>query len=267
MNINMMRVGVLAFVGLMLVPGFGSATTQPPPRISVDELTKQFRTIIFGSEFKGFKPLDRIKKWNGPLRVTVKAYGEVSELGSNSNSTLKLKQERVNPRHLKYIRKHLRVLADLTGLVTEDVKNTGKPANFEIKIVPRDQLTNPNLVAVDPKLLRRLGGQGGCYFLMWHSEMRGIIDRVVIVVNSDRIDARIEHCLLEEMTQSLGMPNDAGFPWTSIFSNEGFITSLTRADRIMIKTLYDPRLKPAMDREEAMGMARKIIGELDRSLP
>ena len=262
-----MRAGVLAFVGLMLVSNFVWATTHSPPAPSVDELTKQFHAIIFGSEFKGFKPLERIKKWNGPLRVTVKTYGEVSERDSNNNPTLKLKQKRVNPQHLKHIRKHLKALADLTGLATEDVRNTDKPANFEIKIVPRNQLTNPNLVAVDPKLLRRLGGQGGCYFLMWHSEGQGTIDRVVIVVNSDRIDARIEHCLLEEMTQSLGLPNDAGSPWTSIFSNEGFITSLTRADRIMVKTLYDPRLKPAMDREEAMEVARKIIGELDRSLP
>lgn len=267
MYTKMMRVGIMVLVGLLLVSGSSRAATSGPPAPSVDELTNQFRAIIFGTEFRGFKPLNRIKKWNGPLRVTVKAYGEVSERDSDNTSTLKLKQVRVNPQHLKHIQKHLETLAALTGLETEDVKNTNKSTNFEIKIVPRNQLINPNLVAVDPILLRRLGGQGGCYFLMWHSEKLGVIDRVVIVVNSDRIDARIEHCLLEEMTQSLGLPNDAGSPWTSIFSNEGYITSLTRADRIMIKTLYDPRLKPAMDREEAMVMARKIIGELDRSMP
>jgi len=259
--------GVLAVVGLMFSTGSVGAVGSGPPAPSVDELTNQFRAIVFGSEFKEFKPLNRIKKWGAPLRVTVKAYEEISEPGPNNSSTLKLKQKQVNPQHLKYIRKHLNTLVALTGLATEDVKNSHEPANFEIKIVPRTQLTNPNLVDADPKLLRRLGGQGGCYFLMWHNEGSGLIDRVAIVVNADRIDARTEHCLLEEMTQSLGLPNDINSNWTSIFSNRGYISTLTRSDKILIKTLYDPRLKPAMKRDKAMKIARKIIGELDRSMP
>ena len=262
-----MHAGILTFVGLMLISCPVRAETSDLPTPSVDELTRQFRSVVFGTEFSGFDALTRIKKWTSPLRVTVKAYGEISEPDSGGSPTLKLKQQRVNPLHLKHIQKHLETLVKLTGLTTEDVKNSDELANFEIKIVPRSQLTNPNLVAVDPKLLRRLGGQGGCYFLMWHNEGQGVIDRVVIVVNADRIQSRTEHCLLEEMTQSLGLPNDTASAWTSIFSNEGFVTTLTRADKIIIKTLYDPRLKPAMEREEAMALARRIIGELDHSLP
>ena len=128
-------------------------------------------------------------------------------------------------------------------------------------------MTNPSLAKVDRKLLRRLGGQGGCYFLMWSDERSGQIKKAVIVVNSDRLMPRINHCLLEEMTQSLGLPNDTNLPWASIFSDSGRITTLARSDKILIKTLYDPRLRPAMGVDEAMILARKIIGELDRSMP
>ncbi len=263
----MMRLGIMILAGLILAPCSGYAEPSGATNPSVDELTVQFRSIVFGTEFKGFKALDRIKKWNSPLRIVVKAYGEISTPDSDGNTSLKLQQKRVDPLYLQYIQRHLETLVSLTNLRTEDVKDTDEPPNFEIKIVPRSQLTNPNLVAVGAKLLRRLGGQGGCYFLMWHNQEQGLIDRVVIVVNADRIKSRTEHCLLEEMTQSLGLPNDTDSAWTSIFSNEGHITSLTRSDRIMIKALYDPRLKPSMEREEAMKIARRIIGELNRTMP
>jgi hypothetical protein len=246
----------------------GSAdVTRPITRPSVDELTRQFRAIVFGTEFKEFKASGRIKKWTQPLRVTIKSYDEVKGNNSKGEVVVKLKQVRVKPSHLASVQQNLNALVNLTGLQTENANEYGSPANFEIKIVPRDQLTNPNLAKVDPKLLRRLGMQGGCYFLMWHNEDQGQIEKATIVVNADRIELRTQHCLLEEMAQSLGFPNDTDMAWASIFSNEGYISSLTRSDRIIIRALYDRRLKLAMEREEAMILVRKIIGELDRTEP
>jgi len=102
---------------------------------------------------------------------------------------------------------------------------------------------------------------------MWHNQTQGMIDRVMIIVNGDRILPRTDHCLLEEMTQGLGLPNDIGHDRASIFSNDGIATSLSRSDRIMIRTLYDPRMKPAMPRKIALALARTIIGELNRTMP
>ncbi len=264
----MTRLTVLVLACTVAVVGLARAVEYQAPKPSVDELTRQFEAIVFGSEFKGLKPFNRIKKWVAPLRVAVKSYDETSMMEAEGNAVLSLRQKEVDPVHLSYVQKHLTTLVGLTGLITEDYKAADDVANLTIKIVPRGQLTNPNLIKdISPALIRRLGGQGGCYFLMWHNENTGHIERAEIVVNADRISVRTDHCLLEEMTQSLGLPNDTASNWTTIFSNEGQITSLTRSDQIMIKTLYDPRLNAGMARHSAMEIARKIIGENDRKMP
>ena len=241
----------------------GAAAMHP----SVDEMVKQFGAVVFKSEFKGVKALTGIKKWSEPLRVVIKTYGDSFVENADGTKTRQLKQRRVKRLHFDYIQKHLNALTSLTGIKTEDVKKTQNSANFVINFVPQIHMTNPSLAQVDKKLLRRLGGLGGCYFLMWSDERSGLIKKAVIVVNSDRLMTRINHCLLEEMTQSLGLPNDTNMPWPSIFSNSGRITSLSRSDKILIKALYDPRMRPAMGVDDAMILARKIIGELDRTMP
>ncbi len=39
------------------------------------------------------------------------------------------------------------------------------------------------------------------------------------------------------------------------------VFELTEADKILLRTLYDPRLKPGMTKAEAMPIARQIIAE------
>jgi len=135
-----MRFGVLILVWVALSSGWVRADGASVVIPSVDELATQFDHIVFGTEFQGFKPHTKIKKWAGPLRVIVEAYQETSEVDSKGVSSLKLKQKQINPVLLRYIQKHLRSLVAVTGLTTEDVKKSKRPANFIIKIVPRDQL-------------------------------------------------------------------------------------------------------------------------------
>jgi len=260
----MNRVG---FLIVMIWPHVTLAGPLSVDRLSVDEMTTQFEKVVFGSEFQGFTALSRVNKWRGPLRVEVRSYQEIRDVNGAGQTVLKLEQVGVEPRHLSHIQHNLNVLAGLTGLHTENVLQTGSPANFQIKIVPRSQLANPQLADVDPKLLRKLASQGGCYFLIWHDDTAGLIEKTVIVANSDRTNVRMAHCLLEEMTQSLGFPNDVDLPVPSIFSNNAQIVELTRADQILIKTLYNPALRPAMKRTDAVKLARTIIRELDRWMP
>jgi hypothetical protein len=271
-----MRMHVLILVCLLFTSSLVEAVEYRTLKPSVDEMTRQFEAVVFGTEFQNRSRITRIKKWVGPLRVAVKTYIDVP--GKDDAAKLKFQQIAVNPIHLAYVQKHLSTLARLTGLETEDFKTTQKSANYTIKIVPGTRLTDPDLVkAVNPKLLRKVGAQGGCYFLTWHNDDTGHIERVEIIVNADRSNVKTEHCLLEEMAQSLGLFNDVRSDWNTIFSNTDpihsrsssnqVIVSLPRPDRIIIKALYDRRLKPDMEREKVMALARKIIGEIDRTMP
>ena len=115
---------------------------------------------------------------------------------------------------------------------------------------------------VDASLVNRLAAPRGCYFLSWKKPPSRII-KSVVVVNKDRDDSGINHCLLEELTQSLGLPNDSDMMRPSLFSDRDRLYELSPTDTILLRTLYDPRMKPGLPRTAALAVARKIMAELD----
>jgi len=242
----------------------GAGNTKAPP--SVDKLVQYFDTVIFQSEFKTAKPSAIIKKWTGPLRVAIRSFDEIT-VEKDGREVPRLKQVKVKKPHIRFIQKHLNSLIKATGLKTEDAKKSDKPSNFIINFVPRRQMGNPHLAKANPKLLKRMAAEGGCFFLLWADRTSGNISRAVIVVNSERLLIRINHCLLEEMIQSLGLPNDSNMISPSIFSDRSRRTDLTRTDLIILKTLYDSRMKVGMAKEKALALARGIIAELNASMP
>ena len=64
----------------------------------------------------------------------------------------------------------------------------------------------------------------------------------------------------------VGLPNDACHYRPSLFCEADRVFALTPADRILLRTLYDPRLSAGMAREEALPIVRIIVGELMPSL-
>lgn len=234
--------------------------------LSLDELVEYFDSIVFQSETKGAKPSKVVKKWTQPLRVAIRSFEE-DLIERNGCEILRLKRVKVKKPHLRFIKRHLNSLIKATKLKTEDAKKTGEPPNFMINFVPRRQMANPYLAKANPKLLKRLASEGGCYFLFWDDGATGKINKAVIVVNSERLLIRINHCLLEKMTQALGLPNDSNRIEKSIFSDRSRRTELARTDLIVLKTLYDPRMKAGLPRAEAVAVAREIIRDLDAALP
>jgi len=69
-------------------------------------------------------------------------------------------------------------------------------------------------------------------------------------------------CLLEELVQAMGLPNDACHYRPSLFCPDDLVDRLQGADAILLRTLYDPRLTPGVRRHEAMPVAATIIREL-----
>jgi len=253
---------VLAAGIIPVVAGAQEKSAKP----SIEQLVDFFDTIVFQTEFKTGKPSLIVKKWTGPLRIALRSFKEET-VSNNGEEVLHLQQVKVKKPHFRFIKKHLNSLVRSTGLKTEDSIKTGEPPNFIINFVPRNQMANPYLVKADPNLLKKLAAEGGCYFLMWADSQTGNITKAVIVVNSERLLIRINHCLLEEMTQSLGLPNDSNKITPSIFSDRSRSTDLTRSDQILLRTLYDPRIKAGLPKRQALDLARVIIDELDAALP
>ena len=84
----------------------------------------------------------------------------------------------------------------------------------------------------------------------------------VVMIPSNVGDNQIYECIVEELTQMLGAPNDADDIDPSIFNDNSSYADLTVSDRMTIRMLYDPRLKPGMTWLEAEPIAREILEEL-----
>ena len=68
-------------------------------------------------------------------------------------------------------------------------------------------------------------------------------------------------CVVEELTQILGLPNDSATVEASIFNDHSQYFELTKNDRMLVQVLYHPRITFAMPRQQALRLARTITLE------
>lgn len=233
-----------AGTALFLVSAGVASAAGLPKDTRVDSLVRYFDVIVFGAEYEKKLAQKVIAKWDGPIRIAF--------------------QGRVRPDYRRFVASHLKTLAALTGLTFRVLKPGQKGQNMDIVFVPRARMGK--IPGLDPGLIAKLAAPGGCYFLSWKKPESRIV-KAVIVINVERDKFDINHCLLEEISQSLGLPNDSDLMRPSLFSDRDQLTEPSRTDRILLKTLYHPRMKAGLTRTEALRVARKIISELDYVLP
>ncbi len=217
-----------------------------PPRPSVEKLVRFFDTVVFEAEIDKNLEQTVVAKWQGPIRIAVQ--GQASAV------------------HREFLANHVGFLREMTGLTIDILAPGASGQNMTIVFVPRAGMAKVHIPNVKQSLIDRLAAPGGCFFLSFKKPESRIV-AAVIVVNTQRKERDINHCLLEEITQSLGLPNDTDMVRPSLFSDHDQLLAPSWADLILIKTLYDPRMIPGMSRAEALKLARVIIEELDRTLP
>ena len=226
----------------------------------IEVLLKHFETIVFGSEIKGVAGATKIQKWMSPIRVSVTAMQGQMLNNESGGRELKLSYVRPDPVHVGMIRKHLTELVKLTGTTSEKTdKANGKPANFMIRFVPRLAMGQPFLDPnVDPKILARLAEPGVCYFVT-RAIRSGAMFRALIVVNAALPPAQMDTCILEEMTQAMGLPNDSDVVTPSIFNQASSQRELSDSDKIILRALYDRRLPAGTPASDAANIARDLL--------
>ncbi len=78
------------------------------------------------------------------------------------------------------------------------------------------------------------------------------------------IDKAIRHrklvtCIVEELTQVMGLPNDSESVYPSIFNDKTPNDLLTGLDYLLLKLLYQPQLKSNMDEKQIRQVALPIL--------
>ncbi|MCG8325098.1 MAG: DUF2927 domain-containing protein [Thiotrichales bacterium] len=207
----------------------------------VELLLDYFEQVSFVDEYDEKRFHGNIRKWEAPLKIRL--FGDQAPVYSLHTRTVAEK------------------LSILTGIPMEVVDAADK-INFEIHFVPWDDI--PELArpySPNPEWLDIIIEDSSCLFIYKH-DAKYEIKYAYVYVSTDEAGEDIRSCILEEMTQALGFPNDSDLIKPSVFNQWDHLHALTVTDEILVRTLYDPRLTPGMPRDTALRQARIIMNEL-----
>jgi len=228
--------GLAAILGIL----FAARGSADDTALSNERILANMTKVMFGSEFVG-EEADFVRKWDGPLRVAIYA--------------------RDPARYRDLVLPHLRHLQELTGLDIALVESQSSGENAHVLILGREQFyayANENLGAgKNPRTNSFLA----CYGF-FKAGAAGRISEAFAVMPSFISDSEMRSCVVEEVTQVMGLPNDSFDIAPSIFNDDDEYQDLTWQDELFLRVLYDPRVNAGMRRAEFEAAARGIIAEL-----
>ena len=214
----------------------GTADARP----TLDEAVAQFRAVAFGDDFNAIAGV-LLKRRPGEVRFGFLA-GEIAALKPHATEIARAFDE----------------IQELTGRRFVERKSDNPP----FVITARNRKDFRSTIPAGFPDADEIARTSAC-FALYLQQSAGTIDRVVIVIGADISEARRRHCIQEEIVQSFGLVADACRYRPSLFCEaDRHLTGMTPTDRLLLKTLYDPRLKAGMTETEAMPIVRTVLREL-----
>jgi len=211
-------------------------------RPKLDDLVRHFGQVVFGDEYGLNSGPKVIAKWQGPVGLTVQGR-PTQELAAMAS-------------------RHLGGLAKMTGLKFSQVKPGADVPSIDLLFLKRKEMGAIKGDNIDANVIKRLTADPTmvCFFLNWKKPVDRIV-KAIVVVNVERDPVKINACLLEELTQVMGLPNDVEAYWPTLFRPLDTSLTWSRWDKLYLKTLYDPRIKSGMKPVDALYIARGIFAD------
>lgn len=158
---------------------------------------------------------------------------------------------------------HAQHLAHITGL-SIDFTQQASDANIFIIFTNYDQLEDKVRQYIgDPENIRAALNEAICLG-NFRRNGRYEITRGAIIIPVDyaRRKARFLDCIVEEITQLLGLPNDSNDVFPSVFNDVSVDTYLSPLDYILLKALYSQHIKPGMNVTQTRAFFPDVLREL-----
>lgn len=234
----------------------------PDTPFSANDLARNFEQIAFYDEYARGSGLSRdggvqagLRRWAGPVRMAVQFGNSVSD------------EQRAED--IAEVRNYADRLARITGhpisysdsnpnfyvfFLSEDDRPLAIPRIREI--VPGISETSVNIFSNIPRSIHCLVAA----FSENGNEQN--YTTAIAVIRAEHPDLLRRSCVHEELAQGLGLANDSPAARPSIFNDDDEFALLTSHDELLLKMLYDPRLKQSMSLEQAAPVVAIISREL-----
>lgn len=237
------RMAAPGLVALALMGGAWPAHAQGrAPLPPMEAVVSQFSQVAFGHEHGASRNI--IQKWSVPPSIAFFIRPKFD----------------VKP-HIRRIRGLLADIRGLTGL-SQSAATPDNPVTLRFGFYPRSDFEKLPL-GQSTEASRRYFRESACIAVAVNDPGHpGDITTGAIVIGTDISERLRRHCIVEELVQVLGLPNDACRYRPSLFCEDDLVDEMTPADRILLATLYDKRIAVGMSRVDAMPVVRRVIAEL-----
>ena len=181
------------------------------------------------------------------------------------------------------VEKQRKDVADIEAYVARLSRITGHPmrvvrsgANFNIFVVneaerralgPRLRQIFPGIPPTQLNAVTNMPRSDFCLVFASAPLNTGTYTQAVAVIRAEHPDELRLSCVHEEIAQGLGLPNDSPYARPSIFNDDEEFARLTTQDEMMLAILYDARLQPGMNLEQARAAAAIVAAELTGRKP
>jgi hypothetical protein len=207
-----------------------------------------------GPLVSGEPTLSRLRRWESPVRMEIRFGATVPpDQQARDRATISAYAAR---------------LSRITGL---PITQSSQGANYHVFVVNED-----DRLALEPELRRIAPGIADssvrailtmsrstlCLVVAFSEGGSPIYTRAIAVIRGEHPDLLRSACVHEELAQGLGLANDHPQARPSIFNDDEEFGLLTRHDELLLKILYDERLRPGMTATEAAPVASQIATEL-----
>lgn len=243
--------------GLMRTDGGGPDTPFSAAKLAEDfeRIALYDEYVVRNGRFIAQQTPSFLRRWEVPIRYAV--------IHGPSSGEDVVAEDTAN------VESYARRLSRLTGVSIAPAKGR---ANMILLFLNRDEQRT-----IGPRLMELMPGLGkevideivnsprntfcAAYALANQDRPQSYSAAIILIKGEHRKLGRLS-CIHEEMAQSMGLANDSPTARPSIFNDDEEFALLTYHDELLLRILYDPRLKPGMTPDQARPIVRRIANEL-----
>jgi hypothetical protein len=207
------------------------------------EIADGFFKVTFGAEFHVAGGVDRIRKYDGPVRVYIDNHAR-PDRSAEVVAVVADIRERI--RHLDIAVVGRRADANVIVSLVRD-----RDLSRKIRALYGTSRARRIQRSLEPQCLS--GFRKDRSFRIVHSD---------VILVADVGDFVFYDCIYEELLQALGPINDdASLSW-SMFNDEVQMGFFDVYDQHILNILYHPRIRPGMAREEVLAVLPQVLPEV-----
>jgi hypothetical protein len=210
-------------------------------------ITDSFVKISLRREYSANAKQDMIRKWRRPIRVYVR-----SIVGDS-----KLQKEMVGVQ--------LNHLAEITGHRINFVKNVDDANLIVVFTLKNNIKSSMKSLGLYNNGSDAILEKAACLGNIRANNKGEILNAAIhIPVDSTRSSGLFLNCVVEEITQVMGLLNDSDEVFPSIFNDYSVDGYLSGLDYLLLKLLYHPKIKIGMKEAKVRELVSVILIELEQ---